>query len=65
MGKKRICLQCGRTGFNPWLGKSPGEEQGNPLYSCLEDSMDIGTWWATVYGIAKSWIQLSDLRSNK
>ena len=32
-----------------------GEGNGNPLqYSCLEKSMDIGTWWATVHGVAKS-----------
>ena len=35
---------------------------GNPLqYSCLENPMDGGAWWATVYGVAKSWTQLSDL----
>ena len=32
----------------PGLGKSPGEEDGNPLqYSCLENPMDRGAWWAT------------------
>ena len=37
------------------LGRSHGEENGNPLqYSCLENSMDRGAWWSTVYGIAKS-----------
>ena len=40
-----------------WLG----ERNGNPLqYSCLENSMDGGAWWATVHGIAKSRIRLSD-----
>ena len=35
---------------------SPGEGNGNPLqYSCLENSMDRGVWWAIVHGIAKSW----------
>ena len=29
-------------------------------YSCLENSMDEGTWWATVHRVAKSWTQLSD-----
>ena len=34
---------------------------GNPLqYSCLENSMDEGAWWATVHGVAKSWAQLSN-----
>ena len=37
------------------LGRSPGEGNGNPpQYSCLENSMDRGAWWATVYGAAKS-----------
>ena len=32
----------------------------SPLqYSCLENSMDWGTWWATVHGVAKNWAQLS------
>ena len=34
----------------------PGEGNGNPLqYSCLENPMDGGAWWATVHGVAKSW----------
>ena len=38
---KRICLQCGRPGFDPWVGKTPGEGNGNPFqYSCLENPMD-------------------------
>ena len=48
-------------GSIPGLGRSPGEEDGNPLqYSCLGNSMDRGAWWATVYGIAESQTQLSD-----
>ena len=36
-------------------GRSPGEGNGNPLqYSCLENSMDGGAWWATVHGVAKN-----------
>ena len=31
----RICLQCGRPGFNPWVGKIPGEEKGYPLQNSL------------------------------
>ena len=35
-------------------GRSPGEGDGNPLqYSCLENPMDRGTWWATVHGVTK------------
>ena len=38
-----------------------GEGNGNPLqYSCLENPMDGGDWWATVHGVAKSWTRLSD-----
>ena len=37
-----------------------GEGNGNPLqYSCLENPMDRGAWWATVHGVAKSWIHSS------
>ena len=39
----------------PGLGRSPGEENGNPLqYSCLENHMDGGAWRATVHRVAKS-----------
>ena len=48
------------TGSIPGSGRSPGIGNGNPLwYSCLETSMDRGTWWATVHGVAKSRTQLS------
>ena len=37
------------------------EENGNPLqYTCLENPMDRGSWWATVQRVAKSQTQLSD-----
>ena len=37
------------------LGRSPGEGNGNPLqYSCLENSMDSGAWWATAHGVTKN-----------
>ena len=42
-------------------GRSPGEGNGNPLqYSCLENPMDGGAWWATVHGLANSRTQLRD-----
>ena len=42
-------------------GRSPGEGNGSPLqYSCLENSLDGGAWWATVHGVTKSWTRLSD-----
>ena len=40
---------------------SMGEGNGNPLqYSCLEDPMEGGAWWATVHGVAKSRTRLSN-----
>ena len=43
------------------LGSIPGEGNGTPLqYSCLENPMDRGAWWATVHGVAKNWTRLSD-----
>ena len=48
-------------GLIPGWGRSPGEGNGNPLqYSCLENSMDGETWWATVHGVAKSPMWVSD-----
>ena len=37
------------------VGRSPGGGNGNPLqYSCLENSMDRGAWWATVHVVTKN-----------
>ena len=48
------------SGFNPALGRSPGEGNGNPLqHSCLGNPMDRGAWWATDHGVPKSQRQLS------
>ena len=45
----------------PGSGISPGEGNGTPLqYSCLENPMDRGAWWATVHGVAKGRTRLSD-----
>ena len=45
----------------PESGRSPGEDNGNPLqYSCLGNPMDRGAWWATVYEVTKSQTQLRD-----
>ena len=42
------------VGSIPGLGRSLGEGHGNPFqYSCLENPMDRGAWWAIVYGVAK------------
>ena len=51
-------------GLIPGSGRSPGEGNDNPpQYSCLENPMDGGAWWATVHGVAKSWTRQSDLTS--
>ena len=51
----------GDLGSIPGLGRSPGEGNGNPLqYSCLENPVDGGAWWATVHEVTKSWKGLSD-----
>ena len=45
----------GDTGSVPGLGRSPGGGNDNPLqYSCLENSMDRGAWWAIVHDVAES-----------
>jgi len=47
------------VGLSPWWVRSPGEGNGNPLqYSCVENPVDRGAWWATVHSIAKSQAQL-------
>ena len=53
-GKEYAC-NAGDTGLISVLGISPVEGNGYPLqYSCLENSMDRGAFWATVHGVAKS-----------
>ena len=53
-GESRICLQCRRPGFDPWVGKIPWRKHGNPLQdSCLGNPMHRGAWWAAVHGATK------------
>ena len=50
---KESAYNTGDPGLIPGLGRSPGEGNGNPLqYSCLENPMDRGAWWATVHRVA-------------
>ena len=59
-GKESAC-QAGELGSIPGSGRCPGEGNGNPLqYSCLENPMDRGAWWATVHGVSKRQTQPSD-----
>ena len=52
---KTICLHAGEPSSMPGLGRSTGEGIGYLLqYSCLENSMDMGDWQATVHGVAES-----------
>ena len=58
---KESARNAGNPGSIPGLERCPGEGNGNPLlYSCLGNLMDRGGWWATVHGVAKSWIRLND-----
>jgi len=57
----RICLQCGRSGFNPWVEKIL--EEGMATHSSIlawRIPMDRGAWWATVHVVAKSQTHLSN-----
>ena len=58
---KESACNAGGLSSIPGSGRSPREGNGNPLqYSCLENPMDRGAWWATIHGITKGWTQLSD-----
>ena len=53
---KRIHLQFRKPRFDPWVEKIPWRREGmaTPLqYSCLENPMDRGAWWSTIYGVSK------------
>ena len=60
---KNLPADAGDSSSVPGLVRSPGEGNGNPLqYSCLENFMNRGAWWATVHRVAKSQTRLSDQR---
>ena len=49
----------------PGLGRSPGAGHGKPFqYSCLENPMDRGAWWATVHRVSNSQTGLKQLSTN-
>ena len=59
-GKVSACT-VGDPGSIPGSGRSPGEGNGNSLqYSCLENPMDGGAWWATVHRVTKNRTRLSN-----
>ena len=52
---KESAHSAGDLGLIPGLGRSLGEGNGNPLqYSCQDNPVNRGAWWATVHGVAKS-----------
>ena len=54
-------LQCRILGSSPMLGRSLGGGNSNPLqYSCLENFMNRGAWWATVHVVTNNWTRLSN-----
>ena len=62
------CRRCKRRWFDPWLGRSLGGTNGNPLqYACLGNSMDGWAWRATVHGVAKirTWLSTHTSCCNK
>ena len=60
LGKESAC-NVGELGSIPGLGRCPGEENGYPLqYSSLENSMDRGAWWASVYSVTQSQTRLNN-----
>ena len=59
---KASACNAGDLGLIPKSGRFPAEGNGNPLqYSCLENPIVGGAWWATVHGVAKNQTRLSDL----
>ena len=51
---KESACNVGYLGLIPWSGRSSGEGNGYPFrYSCLENPMDRGDWWAMVHGVSK------------
>ena len=62
---KNPLASAGDAGLIPVSTRYPQEENGNPLqYSCLGNSTDIETWWATVHGVAKK-VRYSLATNNK
>ena len=51
---KSLPANAGDTGSIPWSRRFPGGGNDNLLqYSCLENPMDRGAWWATAHGVTK------------
>ena len=54
LGGKESTCQCRRLKYGLWIRKTPWRRAWHPLqYSCLENPMDRGAWWATVLGVVR------------
>ena len=54
---KNLLANAGDAGLIPGLGRAPGEGNGNPpQYSCQENRMNRGAWWAIFHEVTNSWI---------
>ena len=54
LSSKESTCNAGDTDSTPGSVRAPAEENGNPFsYSCLENPMDRGAWWATVHGVTR------------
>ena len=63
---KEFAYDAGDPGSISQSGRSPGEGNDNPLqYSCQENPMDRGAWWAIVRGLTKSQTQLNQLSTHR
>ena len=61
MNSKLICLVGKKRRVYQPIAEQSGEGNGTPLqYSCLENPMDGGAWWAAAHGVVKSWTRLSN-----
>ena len=59
------CRRHKRRRFDPWVRKIRWRGHGNPLqYSCLENPMDRGAWWATVHTVEKTRTRLKQLNTH-
>ena len=62
---KESAYNAGDLGLIPGSGRSPSEGNGNPLqYSCLENPVERGAWWATVYRVTKSQARLKQFSTH-
>ena len=60
-GSVGTACDAAHVGSTPGSGRFPGGGNDSPLqYSCLDNSMGRGAWWATVHGVTESWTPISN-----